>query len=338
MSAVYSVEEGGSLSKEISRWLDRPAMASVKYDGTNVSIGETSISGRNFRIDADTYQKVPIAHLRTGVSSTIVRDAISVASGIPVSELESPRIYGELLQQNLFNYEETGVLKTFVPFAVGVTSTNFLSVSERLTRTGFYPILAKGSDSVRIALSPALMDVFKATIGTVEGVSLPQVTASGTIRDVVKCENTRKFLMEHRGEGVIVSTSGGVYKWKISAEPQSSNVGAITNGIVSARSDSSIDPDVIPSLESMMAVATVGLDEGEVSRRKPKSFKPAKVNLLGRAIASVRSKIDLPQFDSYKDYEAAIVELVHADEDKPQISPAENLTRAVQRVLRQKPN
>jgi hypothetical protein len=214
---------------------ERPVYATIKYDGTNLGRDETGLMyGRNKTIqpDATAYQKTPLHHAKK-MDAQAVKEALQKQASLEADWIGRLVVYGELMCNNLFQYEEEKLCSTCPVFGAMIKPASSEAVGqivEQLGKAGFACRVRgglgedeePGNELVMLMMNQTYKDL-------ITSLGMPTVRTAeklGTLYELVtgNCE----FMMEGCGEGmVLVSPSSGpncaITKWKIGAEKNQTN-------------------------------------------------------------------------------------------------------------------
>jgi len=126
-------QKNKALLKHLDEWLQAPCVATVKLDGTNVGIDNRGVVvGRNQVVEpGESYAKVDVWTLFTGYPEKVeqLRLALQEASG--GEKIEQVMLYGELLIQSKYNYQEIGLHKKWLCFGAMIRARNIDDTVEK---------------------------------------------------------------------------------------------------------------------------------------------------------------------------------------------------------------
>ena len=184
-----------------------------KLDGTNFGIRcDGEMFGRRYRVEGDTYQRVPLVGRVSAIPGeaevTAVKHAM-IGEGFDNVELF---LYGELMcNPGKFDYKERAMGHKFFCFGAMITSTNHCTeILAKLLEKGFVAYLCKDGQ-IRVTMN----EIFSGCIEKYGVLSAPLLEA-GPLRDL--CFRVKNNIMMKDGmEGVVLtSDTGGLFKWKTS--------------------------------------------------------------------------------------------------------------------------
>lgn len=187
---------------------ETPCSATQKYDGTNVGQDEHGVLyGRNHTIpaDAQTYQKTPLAPLRKVEAASIlaIKTQVAKVAGVDPSHMDRFVVYGELMCNSKYNYDELKLTKrawpvfgAMVRVAEGVDGAGLV---QTLCNAGIIAILC---DTGLIMLS-----INKTLGGIFEQHGLMCVPSCGhyaCLYDLVVAN--KQWMIQGNGEGLVIAS------------------------------------------------------------------------------------------------------------------------------------
>ena len=204
--------------------LDQKVFAYEKLDGTNVGIRcDGAIFGRRQRIVTDSYQKCQLE----GVVPT--RDQVELIK-LRIAQLvsvELPRmlLYGELMVNNKFNYNERNLVKKWVCFGAmfaaeeNIGNNGYLlekasMLADRLREIGFYATASPDSGKIKLVMNPRLARLLQKS-----KLAVAPFAGSGLLKDL--CLSQKSLMMENNIEGLVLTGQGFLQKWKTGYEDES---------------------------------------------------------------------------------------------------------------------
>ena len=190
-----------------------------KLDGTNLGVRcDGAVFGRRLRIQANTYQRVPLEG-----SIPLASQVQSVKKAMLGKDNEQGMeliLYGELMcNPGKFDYNQRGMGHKFYCFGAMLTSSKEITDNKMtnwkhlLKQQGFNPSMS--SKSGRIAMNHRLRQLLEDN----EICCVPLMD-KGRLREV--CFQMKESMMKDDREGVVLTGDDGMlYKWKTSVEDES---------------------------------------------------------------------------------------------------------------------
>jgi len=282
-----------------------PIEASQKFDGTNVGKDTNGLMyGRNKMIpfNAGSYQKTNIDFVKK-MDVNPIRDELNEVCGV---DLRNFVLYGELMcNSSLYNYKEFETFNVFGAMIKPDDDQSPKEICEKLQAQGFATNCGEeGSNKFMLVMNQA----FKALI---DKHGLPTVPFLGKFENFYSLVMANyDWMVNGKGEGLVLVHSGMISKWKIGAEANQSNLDSLRtiideieddkeNTIFGENTEKAID-----LFNKFYAIQKSNLVMGEAPKPKGKEVKapkakPQKVVLspemtaqYDEAIKSAKSKFD----------------------------------------------
>lgn len=179
-----------------------------KLDGTNFSINEEGhMFGRRTRAFGESYQKVPLESVKKADVSGLRKRLLL---GPNVAQFEEQvrlvTLYGELMCNYLYHYNQSGIAKTWQCFGVNIkcTTDSVEKILDALVLDGYAGYVRTETDLL-IVLNKKLREDLQAL-----DLQHPKPVFTGTMAEMIQDKDVTEFMLKHQGEGIVVMISGKV--------------------------------------------------------------------------------------------------------------------------------
>lgn len=206
-----------------------PVVAYRKLDGTNVSKSDEGVMfGRRTVITGLSYQKVGLVQMQNYDVATLKETLPLRDFGASIGRLIA---FGELMcNPGLYDYTQAELAGKWLLFGAMLEISvveHTESVNETLRLAGFATVVRQsdepqGASCIQILPCEAWMEAVRGL-----GWACVPFHTRGTIGEIVA--SSEEWMVQGMGEGLILTTTTGAYKWKIGAERQPNNVTGIFN-------------------------------------------------------------------------------------------------------------
>lgn len=261
-------------------FLKTPVYATEKLDGTNVALDEAGVLyGRRVVIppDKNEYQKTSLEKVKNAeilkMKSDICNDA-----GIDEKDIENFIVYGELICNHFYEYDERNLFGLWTVFGARIVTQSTEKVYQQLSVKGF--VVKKKGEVQEKQDVLILSNGSFAQLAKTNNMVTPNLIGDGKpIFDVV-AEN-KEAMKTGKIEGIIftwqTSDYGGhIMKWKGPQEYQPSAVKDLTEALKIIQ-EKNIEGDVKTLFKYLKEVAEADTDVNEKVKKKFKSEAHAEI-------------------------------------------------------------
>jgi len=333
--ALEHLAEGGDVGNMTSEarlgisrvegWLQSPCFATVKIDGTNVGVdNEGRLVGRNMEIEPGaSYQKVDIWSLLAGFGGKAqsLQDKLQEETSQALAQV---MLYGELVVNGKYNYDASGVFKSWLCFGVIIRPSDMEEeaiehVATVLRAVGYNSRVKEG----KVLLAPNeklfahLQSIGVPTVanryqpqGAGEEWShqgaLPKFTS---VQALLTSNWARQLFLAPDGplgEGLVIALEGdgSLFKWKNYHEELGkvpdllreavTRIQALAHGSAGAKL---ISAGMLLALESLLLTSTAPVCQNDTQQRKKQQLKESKADDVEAfaAFTSALTKVDCPE-------------------------------------------
>jgi len=292
--------------------LETHCEVSVKYDGTNLGKDKNgNFYGRRYKLDANIkkYQGVSLVPLYEIDVAAILADLLRevrdspkvVETGAEFPDPEDFVVIGELMKHvDLFDYKEKNLKGTWQMCGLQfICSSEEAGIATRKALNAAGYRVAKWdsngkepAEKVRVGLGHKLCQLFER-----HNLPHPPIVATCSVAQVVL--TMRDWMVEAKGEGVIIIFEGDLKKWKLARyiSPVLREQHKTALKLLDEHKDL-IDKNVpiLPQvLQALSDVADSPASIVKPKRKKRPSRGPLDPNEVERAIASASTKFDSPE-------------------------------------------